>query len=115
MVVGSCNLDFKELKRNMSTPSRIVEYSDSLVPIWAKHVKGIIDNQRYFVALNIRKMTSIPYAKRKSLTNALTYNIRITGVSSAVTSISDMVDNCDKALLVELIKMELKKNDYYRT
>lgn len=115
MVVGCSSINFDELRKHLGSPESVLGYTLSLVPTWAKGIKGIEDNQRYFIALHIRKMLSIPYNKRKELTDALVNKICITGISSTVTSITDIVEHCDKEILADLLRSELEKNDYYRT
>lgn len=104
MIIGSSKLDFELLKSFEGKPKELVTYVDSLVPTWASHISGIVDNQRFYTALYVRKLLTIPYKSRMELVDALVDSIRISGVISQFTPIEDLVNSCDKNKLVTLLK-----------
>lgn len=107
MLVGTTNINYKELKTFANNPQDLVYYVDNLVPIWARHIKGITDNQRYFVAIHLRDVLSLPYKTRMSMVDVLVKDITLTGVMSGFTSITDIVDACDKDSLIHMIERKL--------
>ena len=115
MIVGTTSIDYEIIKEFVGMPESLVQYVEDMVPSWAKHISGITDNQKYYVALHIRKMLSIPYKQRVELTDALTLGIHISGVISSVVSITDIINACDKKSLIEMLKLRLKDNERGRS
>lgn len=113
MIVGTTVLDYKELKMFTSRPQELVYYVDNLVPIWARHIKGIVHNQRYYVAVHLRNVLSIPYKTRMSMIDALVKDVTLTGIMSGFTSITDIVDSCDTESLMHMIEKELGYEENY--
>lgn len=109
MIVGRTNLNYVELKRFVGKPQELVAYTENLVPVWARHVSAIVDNQRYYVAIHLRNVLTIPYKQRKELVDALIKGITITGVMSSFTSITEIVDACDKSMFIKMV--EVKYNE----
>lgn len=107
MVVGTTKLNFAELKRFVGKPQELVVYTTTLVPIWARHIDAIVMNQRYYVAIYLRNVLSIPYKERQELVNALIKDIRINGIISSFTPITDIVKDCDKKMLVKMLEVKL--------
>ncbi len=110
MIVGTTKLDYERLKQFEGNPDELIEYVDMLVPSWALHIKGIASNQRFYVAIHLRKLLTIPYKPRMELVNALVSGIRIAGVITQFTPITDIVDICDKQLLVKMLESRNEKN-----
>ena len=67
MIVGSKNINKSELTKYVSSVSKLIEYSDSLVPEYIRYRKEILFNQRYIVALAVREIQSISYNDRVAL------------------------------------------------
>lgn len=111
MLVGSTDLNFAEIKKFVGRPLDIVAYATSLVPIWARHMDVLVNNQRYYLAINIRNMLSIPYKQRDELVKILTANIRIAGVITGFTPITELVDNCDKDKLIQMLEVKLNEQN----
>ncbi|MCM1219038.1 MAG: hypothetical protein NC548_31535 [Lachnospiraceae bacterium] len=65
-------------------------------------------NQRYFVAIHLRNVLSIPFKQRKEMVEALVDGISITGDMSCFISITDILDACDKQKLSKMLEMKLK-------
>ena len=107
MVVGSVDIDIDELKNVVNSNDDILEYSDSLVPVWARHIRGIIHNQRYYVAITLRNIISIPYKTRKPQISRLLEGVVLSGVANNICSIDDIIDMCDKDKLVEALQKEI--------
>jgi hypothetical protein len=108
MLVGTTKLNYKEIKSFAGHPQDIVAYCESIIPIWALHIPNIIMNQRYYVAIHIRDMLSLPFKVRKELVDVLVKDITIVGVMSSFTSITDLVASCNKDLLLQAVEEEIK-------
>lgn len=96
MIVGSKNLNKSELAKCVSSVSKLIDYSDSLVPEYLRYRKEILFNQRYVVALAIREMQSIPYNDRVMLLDRFLRDTYITGVVDRIYDIEDLFDYVDK-------------------
>lgn len=104
MIVGTLDLDFDKIHDCTEHVSELCDYSDSLVPKWARHITPIVHNQRYYVAIHVRNMLTIPYKKRKEMFNELIADIHLKGVMSEFIPISDILAECDKELLCSAIQ-----------
>lgn len=110
MLIGSENLDYQVIKNLVGDDRAIVEYSDSLVPKWARHLPCIINNQRYFTALHIRNMLQLPFSDRKRLCNALIKDCSIHGIVNEFVPIQRIFEECDNDLLIKLLRKEYYAN-----
>ena len=109
MIVGTTNLDYAELKRFAGRPHELVAYVDSLVPIWARHVTEIVMNQRYFVAIHLRNVLTIPYKQRRELVDELIKDVSITGLMTGFTSIEDIVKSCANEEFIKMIEVKYRE------
>lgn len=96
MIVGSKNINKSELTKCVSSVSKLIDYSDSLVPEYLRYRKEILFNQRYIVALAIREMQSISYNDRVALLDNFLRDTYITGVVDRIYDIEDLFDYVDK-------------------
>lgn len=96
MIVGSKNINKSELAKYVSSVSKLIDYSDSLVPEYLRYRKEILFNQRYIVALAIRDMQSISYNDRVALLDNFLRDTYITGVVDRIYDIEDLFDYVDK-------------------
>lgn len=104
MIVGTTNINNDELKSIVNNNEDIVDYAESLVPLWARHLRGVIHNQRYYVAVLLRNVTSIPYKTRRTHIDKLLDGIALSGVANNVCSVYDILDMCDKDKLIEALE-----------
>ena len=107
MVIGESKIDYDVLKSFIGRPAELVVYVESLVPKWARHVPSITYNQRFYVAIHLRAVLTIPYKQRMELVDALVDGISIHGIMSSFTPIEDIINVCNKDDLVEMLKMRL--------
>lgn len=71
------------------------KYSDSLVPRILRHDKRIVNNQRYLIAMVVRSLVSIPYAKRKKLCEGLLEGVSISGLANEIYDYDDIILSID--------------------
>lgn len=96
MIVGSKNINKSELTKYVSSVSKLIDYSDSLVPEYLRYRKEILFNQRYIVALAVREIQSISYNDRIALLDNFLRDTYITGVVDRIYDIEDLFDYVDK-------------------
>ena len=110
MVVGTTNIDYEVLKKFVGRPQDLILYVEDMVPTWARHINGITYNQRFYVAIHLRRVLTIPYKAKMELVNALVEGGTITGIINGFTPITDIVDMCDKHALAEMLKQRMNEN-----
>lgn len=106
MLIATTDVDFDYIKKHQMEPDSVVEYAESLVPSWAKHIRGIVDNQRYYVAVRVRNLLSIAYKPRKAITDALIKNVTLFGMLNDFVTVDELLDLCDKDKLTEALRRE---------
>lgn len=104
MIIGTTQIDYNEVKLFVSEPTSLITYVENLVPCWARCIPHIVDNQRYYVAIHIRNVLSIPYKTRMAAANALIEDIRVSGIMTAFTPITAVIDSCDKDALLCILR-----------
>lgn len=104
MIIGTAKLDYEVLKSFEGRPEELVVYVENLVPRWVRHIHTIVDNQKFYVAIHLRRVLTLSYKPRMALVEALTDSISISGVISQFTPIDDLVESCDIQKLVLLLK-----------
>lgn len=115
MIIGYDEIPVNEVKSFIGKPNDFVAYVDSLIPMWARHIDSIISNQRYFVALHVRRMLSLPYKERMDLVNALVRGIRIKGTTNTFVPITHIVRSCNLEALADMLEMEMRDELHGRT
>ena len=108
MIIGDSNIDYDVLKSFAGKPDDLVVYVENMVPSWARHIKCLAQNQRFYIAVHLRGVLTLPYQTRMELVNALVDGINVSGIISTFTSIREIVDMCDKKKLAEMIKQRLE-------
>lgn len=107
MIVGTTSIDYEVLKSFIGRPQDLVVYVENLVPSWARHIKCLTHNQRFYVAIHLRGVLTIPYQVRMELVNALIEGISVRGIISSFTSITEIVDVCNKDALAQMVKQKI--------
>lgn len=113
MLIFTKNLDWERLKRNAKHPESAVELVDSSIPTWASHIKNIQNNQRYYAAVYLRNVLSIPFKTRMELVNTLTEGISVSGLTSYFVSLEELIDYCNKEALVKALEELTYAQDIY--
>lgn len=105
MIVGTKELNFDELKLFVTDDASLITYVENLIPQWAKCFPHIVDNQRYYVAIHIRDVLTLPYKVRKKATEALVKNVQLHGVMNNFVDLKEIMSSCDtKALGAMLLE-----------
>lgn len=111
MIIGENTINYDALRSYSHNPEGLVTYVRNLIPLWAIHIPHIEDNQRYYVALHLRKVLSIPYKLRKEMVETLVAGIHIAGSVSGFVTIHDIVSACDRDKLLEALLDEDDRGD----
>lgn len=106
MIVGCREVDLKKLKSVYNVQESLDNYCISLVPKYVRHVKEIVDNQKYLVALYLRTLESIPFKEREYWSNYLTKDIHVTGLLNSIVDFKDLMLYTDVKQLVNFIVQE---------
>lgn len=107
MIIGTRDIKTEEVKRYADDPSGLVAYVEGLVPVWARHINCLAHNQRFYVAIHLRNVLTLPYKVRMSMASTLLEGIQVRGVMSSFTPITDILDACDKEALLEMLEQEV--------
>ncbi len=111
MIIGENTINYNTLRSYSHDLNGLVSYVRSMIPIWAIHIPHIEDNQRYYVALHLRKVLSIPYKLRKEMVETLVDGIHISGSVSGFVTIHDIISMCDRDKLLEALLDEDDRGD----
>lgn len=114
MVVGDLKLNYDVIKTFLNHPEDIVAYCESCIPVWAQHIQQLKFNQRYYMAIHIRDLKNIPFRDRQALVEPLIKGITLVGVMSSFTSITDIIEACDKETLLRVVKEYLKDENQFK-
>lgn len=107
MLISTRNIDYDIVTKCVGRPDSLVTYANSLVPIWAHHVNGLVDNQRYYLALHVRKLLNIPYKRRKELYEALVNGISLTGVMTQFITLDELFSFCNMSDLIHVLRKDI--------
>lgn len=106
MIVGCKDIDFTELKRACRSEESLLRFTIGLVPTPLQHICEIVDNQKYFVALQVRSIQSITWQKRKDLCESLLQGVRIKGLPDAIYDYSDLLLAIDRDAFKRYLREE---------
>lgn len=112
MIIADDNVDYEKIWTYVNRPEAICNYAESLVPSWCKHLDWLVMNQRYYLAVHIRNLTSMPYKKRKALVDNLIQGIKLSGIVSEFITIYTVLSVCNLDLLRQ--GMEALYSEKYR-
>lgn len=108
MIVGRKVINSERLQVVYDDPQSLEKYCLSLIPKYARHLPNILDNQKYVVALAIRKEKSISFKKKKEICDRLLEGTTVRGYLHAITEVEDLIFHSDiDKLLSNLFKEEL--------
>lgn len=110
MLVGTTKLDYDKIKRYCNSHMELIQYAEELVPDWLRHVTPIVHNQRYYVAISIRNLKSIPFKTRMAMVEALLDGVQLKGVMSCFITLDELMNQCNIEALVELLEAEVSED-----
>ena len=114
MVIGTKDLNYDIIRTFVNHPEDLPSYSDSLVPIWAQHITAIINNQRYYTAIMVRNMLTIPFKERKLMVDYLIKGITLVGVVTDFVCIEDIIKACNEEELLRVLEEYAKDKTQFK-
>lgn len=103
MIVGTKDISPYAVKKHCTSITALRDYCEVLVPRVLRHIKPIVNNQKYIVALVVRNISSIPYKERKELCEELLSDVAVTGVINEIYDFEDIMYELDIDLLTKFI------------
>lgn len=100
MVVGTKIIPSNKLRQACGSVQELRAFSLKLVPRLLQHITSIVDNQRYLVAIELRKLEGIPYKRKKALTEGLLEGVSVKGTINTLVDFEDILSevSIDKLL-----------------
>lgn len=110
MIVGTKAIPLDKLRSECRSIDSLRAFSLSLVPRYFQHIPEIVDNQKYLVAVEVRALKSLPYAKRKYLSEGLLTGVVIRGTINTLIDSEDILASVNMSQVFKvLFKEELKE------
>lgn len=106
MLVGRRSVDPVKLKQACTSGDTLLQFTINLVPPEVRHVRAIVDNQKYYVATMVRSFKSIPYIRKMKLCDELLRGVIVKGVCNELYDYDDLLADIDKSLLQRLLSRE---------
>lgn len=106
MIIGTKSVDDSSILLHMNGLEAMRKFSDSLVPRCLRHIEAIVYNQRYFIALRIRKLKGVAYDTRKFYSEGLVQDIYVTGTLNSIVDFQDILVRIDISKLTEMLDKE---------
>ena len=105
MLVGTLNISSEEINQ-CKTGTDLINYAERCVPSIFRHVKEIVDNQKYILATYVRKQYSYDYNKWYPLCKELLSGVRVTGSIVTVSTCADILAECDMNVMKKFLVKE---------
>lgn len=103
MLVGTELITISEVKSHCSSYKALLNYTLSKIPKHFRGVKEIVDNQKYLVALYVRKAYKDDYNKWHPLCSQLLEGVRVHGCVDTLTSCTEVLEECDLKMLKKFL------------
>ena len=107
MLVGTKSIDVSRLQVACRSITSLKSFSDSLVPSYFNHIKEILYNQRYLVAVAVRNLYKDDYNKWKPLCDGLLEGVRITGSVNDLYTCAELLSACDVKVIQAFLEKEV--------
>ena len=106
MLIGNKSIDARKLKKACSSPQALYDFTVSLVPEQCRHVRAIVDNQKYYVSTLVRAYKTMPYVRKMQLCNHLLRGVTVCGVCNEVFDYNDLIASVDVGMWKKLEETE---------
>lgn len=100
MIVGTKTIPRDSLILASKSVKELIEFSDSLVPRVIRHNINIINNQRYLTAIEVRRIKSIDYDRRKYLCEKLLEGVSVRGTINTIIDFSDIMSESNVSMIL---------------
>lgn len=95
MIVGTKDVEYSAIRAHCTDVETLSNYCEMLVPRIIRHDKRIVNNQKYYIAMIVRTMQSIPWNRRKELYEGLLRGVSVTGVINTIYDFNDVLNDID--------------------
>lgn len=105
MLVGTRNLSHDEIKE-ATTVESLRRLATEQVPLLFRHIKEIVDNQKYLVALEVRKIYKGDYNKWHGLCEGLLEGVKVTGSIHTIYTCYELLNKCDFDMIEKFLEKD---------
>lgn len=91
MIVGTTSINIEALIKNSGTVTQFENFCESLVPEEFRHIRTIIDNQKYLCCMIYRKLENVTWSRKKELLNEVLRGLRIVGLTDMLVEASSLI------------------------
>lgn len=99
MIIGVADIPESEITKHIQSVEEFCVYCEQLVPEEYRHIKAIVDNQKYYCCLILRQITGISWPKKRGLINVVMSSVQIVGYVDSVVEVSVLNDMVNRERL----------------
>lgn len=103
MIIGTKDVAAEDVRKHCGNVETLRQYCELLVPRILRHDKRILANQKYYVALIVRDIKSIPFDRRRELYEGLLEGVAVTGLANEIYDWEDILAQIDINKLADFI------------
>lgn len=105
MLVGCRSIPSEQIQEAL-TVSQLKRLAVNSVPLLFRHIPAIVNNQKYLLALEVRKMYKGDYNKWHPLCTGLLEGVTVTGSVHDIYTCYDLLQECDMSIIEKFIEKE---------
>ena len=109
MLVGTTDIPIAKLMHVANNPEKLKSFAEQLVPVFFRHIKPIVDNQKYLVAIHLRNECKGNYNAWHDACKELLKGVHITGSISDVYTCADLLAACNVTDIKTFLKKEVQR------
>ena len=109
MLVGTTNFSMDKLTKVANNPEALSKYVEGLVPIFFRHIKPIVDNQKYIVAIALRNEYADNYNAWHPACTELLKGVRVTGSVTDIYTCADLLAACNVTDIKTFLSKEVQR------
>ena len=107
MIVGTKNINYEEIIRlALKEPHNLLTYIDNLVPPIVRHIPEIVNNQRYYIAIMLRKNSNLDYYNVKRICNIILDGVEVFGYAGVFIDIKEILSKCSISYILKRLYRE---------
>lgn len=95
MIVWDKTVELADLEKHCSSADAFLQFCDSIVPEGYRHIVQLLNNQRYYCALLLRKSERVNWDKKKAIIKAVMDDICVIGYSDVVMAVDEIFTYVD--------------------
>lgn len=99
MIIGMADIPEAEITKHVQSVEGFCAYCEQLVPEEYRHVQAIVDNQKYYCCLVVRRIAGISWSKKRELIGTVMCGVRVIGYVDSVIEVSMLNDMVNRERL----------------